>query len=197
MNEAEKNTWDKRYSSGDYKPRQKPSDLLTKWLDDFPPGKALDLACGTGRNALFLAEKGYEVTAIDISPTAIKLAKNKAMAKGLKINWIVADLDSFKICGQYDVISNFFHVNMKMVPDMIISLNIGGMLIYQHHMFPPFPFSEPHSNRFSFKPGELPQLFKDLKVLHYEEHQVDEEGGRHSYLATLVAKKEPFKAPVI
>ncbi len=190
MSKEEKNTWDKRYSSGDYKPRQKPSDLLTKWLDDFPPGKALDLACGTGRNSLFLAEKGYEVTAIDISPTAIRLAKNKALAKGLKINWIVADLDSFKICGQYDVISNFFHVNMKMVPDMITSLNIGGVLVYQHHMFPPFPSSEPHSHPSSFKSGELRQLFKDLKVLHYEEEQVDEEGGRHSYLASLVAQKE-------
>ncbi|MFC1977694.1 methyltransferase domain-containing protein [Chloroflexota bacterium] len=190
MSNEEENTWDKRYSSGDYKPRQEPSDLLTKWLDEFPPGKALDLACGTGRNSLFLAEKGYEVTAIDISPAAIKVAENKALAKGLKINWIVADLDSFKISGQYDVISNFFHVNMKIVPDMINSLNIGGVLIYQHHLFPPLPLSEPLRHPSSFKPGELPQLFKDLKVIHYEEQQVDEEGGRHSYLASLVAKKE-------
>lgn len=189
MSKEEKNSWDARYSSHDYKPREKPSDLLTKWIGRLPGGKVLDLACGTGRNSLFLAEKGYEVTAIDVSQTAIKMAKNKAQEKGLKISWIIADLDIFKISGKYDIILSFFYVNKKMVSDIIKSLNVGGILIFVSHMLPAIRSEEPHNHHFRFKPGELRQLFKGLKVLQYEERQVDEEGGRHSYLASLVAQK--------
>ena len=189
MSKEEKNNWDERYSSHDYKPREKPSDLLTKWIDRLPGGKALDLACGTGRNSFFLAEKGYEVTAIDVSPTAIEMAKNKAREKGLTINWIIADLDRFKISGRYDVVLSFFYVNKKMVPDIIKSLNIGGILIFISHMLPAIPSEETNKHRFRFKPGELRQLFKSLKVLQYDEDQMDEEGGRHSSLASLVAQK--------
>lgn len=190
MSKEEKNRWDERYSSKDYEPRKKPADLLTKWIDRLPPGKALDLACGSGRNALFLAEKGYKVTAIDISSTAIKMAQSQALEKGLEINWVVSDLDKFKINGQYDVILSFFYVNKKMVPDIIKSLNAGGILIFQSHMLPPVPSKEPHKERFRFKPGEMRQLFKGLKVLDYEERQVDEEGDRHYYLASLIAQKD-------
>lgn len=190
MSKDERNKWDERYSSHDYEPRKKPADLLTKWIARLLRGKALDLACGTGRNSLFLAERSYEVTAIDVSPTAVKLAENQALERGLKINWIVADLDKYKIQGLYNVILSFFYVNKKIVPDIIKSLNTGGILIYQSHMFPPVPSEEPHTDRFRFKPGELRQLFKGLKVLDYEERQIDEEGDRHSYIASLVAQKE-------
>lgn len=189
MSKEEKESWDTRYSSQDYEPRKIPSELLTKWIGRIPRGKALDLACGTGRNSFFLAEKGYEVTAIDISPTAIELARSQAIEKGLKIHWTVADLDSFKIPGKYDAILSFFYVNKGIVPDIVKSLNRGGILIYQGHLEPPVPPEEHYQQRFRFKPGELKELFKDLKVLYYEERQVDEEGGRHSYLASLVAQK--------
>ena len=109
MSDEEKNNWDAKYSGDGYKHDQKPSDLLVRWLGSLPPGKALDLACGTGRNSLFLAEKGYAVTAIDVSPIAIRLAEKSAREKGLTINWIVADLDSYEIRGQYDLmVISFF-----------------------------------------------------------------------------------------
>lgn len=190
MSKEEKNRWDERYSSSDYQPRKKPADLLTKWIDRLPAGKALDLACGSGRNSLFLAEKGYKVTAIDISPAAIKMAQEQALQKRLKINWIVADLDKYVIRGKYDVILSFFYVNKKMVSDITKSLNAGGILIFQSHMVPPVPSEEPHKDRFRFKPGELRLLFKGLKVLDYEEGQLEEESDRHYYLASLVAQKD-------
>ncbi len=189
VSKEERKNWEQRYSSHDYKPREKPSDLLTQWIDRLPPGKALDLACGTGRNSIFLAEKGYEVTAIDISPAAIEMAKNKAREKALKINWIAADLEKYKISGQYDIILSFFYVNKKMVPNIIKSLNTGGILIFVSHILPAIPSEESNTHRFRFKPGELRELFKGLKVLQYDEDQIDEEGGRHSFLASLVAQK--------
>ena len=191
MSEEEKSNWEKRYSDDGYEPRQTPSALLTEWLDDLPPGRALDLACGTGRNALFLAEKGYDVTAIDISPRAIKLAEQMAREKGLKINWIVGDLDNYAIQGQYDlIVISFFSINKKMVPPIINALRSGGMLLSENHMLSPSAADESHEHRFHLKPGELRELFQGLRVIRYGERKVDGEGGRPSYLASLVALKE-------
>ena len=191
MSENEKNTWEKRYSGDGREPRRTPSSLLTEWLVDRSPGKALDLACGTGRNSLFLAEKGYDVTAIDISPRAITLAEHRARERGLKINWIVADLDTYPIPGWYDlIVISFFYVNKDMVPSIINALKSGGMLLYENHMLSPSDADEAHHHRFHLKPGELGQLFRGLKVIRYEERQVDGEEGRPSYLASLVAQKE-------
>jgi tellurite methyltransferase len=190
MSEDEKANWEERYSGDGYEPRQIPSTLLIEWVDDFLPGRALDLACGTGRNALFLAEKGYDVTAIDISPRAIKLAEQLAREKGLKISWIVADLDNYAIQGLYDlVVISFFYINRNMVTPIINALKRGGMLLYENHMLPPSPAGEARKHRFHLRPGELRELFKGLKTIRYEERQVDGEEGRPSYIASLVALK--------
>jgi len=192
MSEDEKNNWEKKYSGDGYEPNRNPSALLTEWLDDRPPGRALDLACGTGRNALYLAEKGYDVSAIDTSPQAIELAEQAAREEGLKINWIVADLDDYAIQEQYDlIIISFFYVNKNMVPSIINALKKGGILLYENNMLSPSAAEDKaRKHRFHLKPGELQQIFKGLKVIRYEERQVDREGGRPFYLASLVAQKE-------
>jgi tellurite methyltransferase len=192
MSEEEKNHWENRYSDDGGEPHRNPSVLLTQWLDDRPPGKALDLACGMGRNSLFLAEKGYAVTAIDISPRAIKSAEEMARGKGLNINWIVADLDHYAIQGQYDlIVISFFRVSKNMVPSIINALKSCGILLSENHMLPPSaPEDEARRHRFHLKPGELGQLFAGLKVIRYEERQVDGEEGHPAYLASLVAQKE-------
>jgi len=191
MSEAEKGDWEKRYSGDGGEPRRGPSTLLTEWLVDRPPGRALDLACGTGRNSLFLAEKGYEVTAIDISPRAIELAEAIAREKGLKVDWIVADLDDYPIEGSYDlIVSSFFYPNKEMVPRIINALNSGGMLLYENHLLPHSTADEARKHRFHLKPGELVQLFPGLKVIRCEERQAEGEGERPSCVASLVAQKE-------
>jgi SAM-dependent methyltransferase len=192
MSTSDKNHWEKRYSGDGYEPNRHPSALLNKWLGERSPGTALDLASGTGRNALYLAEQGYDVTAIEISPLAVNLAEQAARKQGLKIKWIVADLDDYVIQEQYDlIIISFFYVNKNMVLPIINALKKGGLLLYENHMLSPFSAEEEtRKHRFHLRPGELRQLFQGLKYLHYEELQVDAEGGRPSYLARLVALKE-------
>ena len=63
------------------------------------------------------------------------------------------------------------------------------MLIYENYMVSPSPSAKPHRHRFHFKAGELKQLFKGLNVVQYKERRIDDEEGRHSYLASLVAQK--------
>jgi len=152
----------------------------------------LDLACGTGRNALYLAEKGYDVTAIDISPRAIAGAEQMARERRLKINWIIADLDDYAILGLYDlIVISFFYVNKRMAPTVVGALKSGGILLCENHMLSPAAADdEAHKHRFHLKPGELGNLFQGLKILRYEERPVNGEGGHPSFLASLVAQKE-------
>ncbi len=192
MSENDKNRWEKKYSCECYEPDKNPSALLTEWLNDRSPGKALDFASGTGRNALYLAEKGYDVTAVDISPSAIETAEQAARGKGLKIKWIVADLDDYMILEQYDLILiSFFHVNKNMVLSITNALKKAGILLYENHMLSPSSAeNEAHKHRFHFKPGELRQLFKGLNILCYKELKVHGHEDHPSYLVILVAQKE-------
>jgi len=192
MSEADKNHWEAKYSGDGYEPNREPSALLTEWLGDRPPGRALDLACGAGRNALYLAEKGYEVTAVDVSPRAIALAEAFAREKGLTINWVVADLDNYTIPGQYDLmVISFFFINRNMVFPIIAALNQGGLFFYESIMLPPGAAAdEKHKHRFHFQPGELKQLFPGLSAIRYEERQVVGKDGLPAYIANLAAQKE-------
>jgi SAM-dependent methyltransferase len=192
MSENEKKQWEKKYSSEGYEPNRNPSALLAEWLNDRSPGKALDFASGTGRNALYLAEKGYDVTAVEISPSAVELAEQAAREKGLIIKWIVADLDDYVIQEQYDlIVISFFYVNKTMTLAITNALKKGGILLYENHMLSPSSDEdEAHKHRFHLKPGELGQLFKGLNILCYEEIPADSHGDRPSFLARLVAQKE-------
>ncbi|HVJ29660.1 MAG TPA: methyltransferase domain-containing protein, partial [Gammaproteobacteria bacterium] len=93
MSAAERDKWDARYRDGAYEGRTYPTALLATWLPYLPRGRALDVACGAGRNALFLAANGYEVTALDISGVGLDRGRRAAAERGLTVDWLCADLD--------------------------------------------------------------------------------------------------------
>ena len=93
MSEIERLDWEQRYQEGEYRPRTWPSPFLEEWIGRFPVGRALDVACGAGRNALRLAEAGFQVEAIDVSASAISMARVESARRGLDVAWEVADLD--------------------------------------------------------------------------------------------------------
>jgi SAM-dependent methyltransferase len=89
-------SWDSRYRGSSPAPWDKgfPSSHLKAAVEDgrVKPGRAVVLGCGTGTNAIYLAEKGFDVTAIDIAPTALNLAEDKAKKANVKIRWVLADV---------------------------------------------------------------------------------------------------------
>ena len=87
MAEADREKWDQRYAEGSYRARTYPSPFLVERLAELPRGRALDLACGAGRNALCLAEAGYAVEAVDISGVAVERARATARERGLDVDW--------------------------------------------------------------------------------------------------------------
>ena len=78
MSNTDREKWNERYTSGAYAARTHPTQLLADWIDQLPRGRALDVACGAGRNALYLAEHGYAVDAVDISSVALDRARAAA-----------------------------------------------------------------------------------------------------------------------
>lgn len=187
MSETERERWDRRYAEGGYRPRAEPSPFLERWIDRLPPGRALDLACGTGRNALRLAEAGYEVEALDISGKAIDVARAAAELRGLEITWRVADLDHAELgTGRFDVITVFRYVNRALFPRIAAALAPGGHVVYEHHLRTPLPdVGGPSDPEHRLAPGELLRAFEGLRVLEYQETVVEDRSTM--VLARLVA----------
>jgi len=108
MEPTEQKQWDGRYKENQLPwDTGKPSTELMNLIRSgkVPAGKALEMGCGRGTNAIYLAEQGFDVTATDISPAAIREATRRATAKGLKVNFMIADLTARPdLGGPYDLL---------------------------------------------------------------------------------------------
>ena len=190
MSDADRDRWNARYESGEYAARTLPSTLLCAWIDRLPRGRALDVACGLGRNAIFLAGNGYAVDAMDISRTALAKARERARATGVAVNWIEADLEQPDIArGAYDLIVVARFLDRPLIPRLIDALRPGGHVVYDHHYISPVEVDGPKSRRFRARPNELLERFRALRVLSYEEGIIADPDGRRMALARLVACK--------
>jgi SAM-dependent methyltransferase len=194
MSDADRKRWDQRYRDGSYRARPRETVLLEKWQPELPPGRALDLACGAGRNSLYLAACGYEVDAVDIAPFALEQARAKARERELEVNWIEADLDTFvPEKSRYDLIVVARYVNRRLLPRLAGGLKPGGALVYEHHFRTDLEVDGPKDPEFRLAPGELRQQFAELDIRYYREGPVIDPDGRNMALAQLVAFRNPVK----
>lgn len=88
--------WDRRYAESELVWSAEPNRFLVEEVQALPPGRALDLACGEGRNAVWLARSGWDVVAVDFSPVAIAKARQRAEREGLELELVCADLLEFE-----------------------------------------------------------------------------------------------------
>ena len=88
--------WDRRYEEKPWLWRTEPNVFLVSEVGDMIPGRALDVACGEGRNAVWLAERGWRVDAVDFSSVAIERARALAAERGVEVNFEVADVTSWE-----------------------------------------------------------------------------------------------------
>lgn len=186
---TERASWDERYGSGKYSSTE-PHKLLREIAGKLEPGQALDLACGTGRNSIFLAENGWEVTAVDNSEVGVEIARNRAEQKGLKINFIVADLEQSEFAIEpiaYDLICDFYYLQLDLFAKMKNGVRPGGMIISTIHIHGD---GEEHG-RFDLREGELQGLFSDMEILHYHETEAadTDAGDHHRRTAELIARR--------
>lgn len=193
MDEKEKNikqkeSWDTRYASGKYSSAA-PPQLLVSLLETLPRGKALDLACGAGRSALFLAEKGFRVTAVDNSSVGVEIAQRRAAEKSLEIDFRVADLEKGEFTIEenfYDLICDFYYLQRDLFEPMKRGVKAGGIIIAAIHIYG--AGEEP--GRFMLREGELTTIFEDFEILHFYETPLPgaDTGEHHRRTAEIVAK---------
>jgi SAM-dependent methyltransferase len=101
----DREAWNQRYADAELVWSADANRFLVQEVADLPPGRALDLGAGEGRNAIWLAERGWRVTAVDFSGIGLQKARRLAEARGVEVNWIEADLRSYPPArGAFDLV---------------------------------------------------------------------------------------------
>ena len=164
-----------------------PAALLTHVLPLLPKGRALDLAMGQGRNALYLAEQGYEVEGLDRNEAAVTACRQAAEARGLRLSVRCVDLEQHRLApNAYDVILCFYYLQRSLMPQIHAALAHGGMIVYETFLIDNhIRFGHPGRRDYCFEHNELLRAFPALRVLYYREG-LSEHG---TYLAGLVAQR--------
>ena len=189
----EKARWDERYSTGDYQPRQHASELVEDAIGIIGGDSALVLACGTGRNALRLAEAGFEVTGVDVSSVAIEMAKEEAYARGLEVDWRVSDVKEFDLAERtYDLITMIRFVEREIWADIAGALTENGWLLMEQHLSTDRDVIGP-SGDYRVDPGELLDVFSGMRIVHYSEafEPSDRSSGMTATARLLACKGDP------
>jgi SAM-dependent methyltransferase len=96
--------WDRRWEEKALHVHGEPSAIVTEALEAFEPGTALDLGCGSGRHAVWLAERGWQVTAVDFSEEALRQALEHARTRGVDVDWVHGDLLDYQPPGSFQLV---------------------------------------------------------------------------------------------
>lgn len=195
MSQSDRKKWNARYARLRDAEIGSPTPLLMKALRDrgSATGRALDLACGSGRNAFALAEAGYRVDAVDVSAEGIERGRRTAGARGLDINWLVADLDEgLPVANSYDLIVMIRYLDLALLEAAIGLLKPGGSLVAELHLDAGDSgreLSGPRNPAFLATPGALLAVCAGLEVLYQEEGRVASSDGRTEALARVIGRR--------
>lgn len=162
MMESDRQRWNERYRGEGCLMGERPTAFLVESLplivSRTPGRRALDLACGEGRNSIFLARNGFSVTGVDISEEALAKAERRAAAEGVAVEWIAADLEGVVIPGRFDLILNINFLLRDLFGASVTALSPGGLLLAETIMAGAGA-PVPHNPLYLLQPGELARLF--------------------------------------
>ena len=113
-------------------------EILVDQVEHLTPGRALEIGCGTGSNAVWLAKQGWQVTAVDYSGVAIKKGKRRAAERGVNVEFVVADVSTYQPQGHYDLITCFYiqlfpQQRANMLDTVSHALAPGGTFLFVSH----------------------------------------------------------------
>lgn len=179
------NGWRTRHVPPRYEARQcaglrlwEPNAFLAQVVRELPPGRVLDLGAGSGRNAVFLSAKGWQLTAVDVLRDAIQLGRQLEERylpwchRITPIQWVCLDLERQfdAIEGSFDLIVGFYFLYRPIFHQLVKLLTPGGSVIWEtftekHRQ----RLGKPRTERFALRTGELPTCFPSFDVKHYSE----------------------------
>lgn len=164
----DRSRWNRKYLEGTYPTG--PADIVVRYSGLAAKGRALDIAAGNGRNALWLAGQGFTVDAVDISEVGL----GQMGSEHPRVRRICVDLDVYDIKpAAYDLILNIRYLNRRLFPDIRDALRPGGVLIFESFLV---GATRPDGGKFRrehlLRPNELLRAFVSLVVVYYEERDV-------------------------
>jgi 2-polyprenyl-3-methyl-5-hydroxy-6-metoxy-1,4-benzoquinol methylase len=184
--EQEREDWNRRYGRGEHLERNPNAFLLKAYGEFVAPrfpagGTALDVAGGIGRHAIWLAQRGWEVTLVDISDVGVRMALESAASAGVTIHGEAADLRTHD-CGRslFDLILVFYFLERSIFPALATALKPGGLILYKTYTRKHRKFRGCSHPMYFLEPGELRSAFPGFEVLRYRESKG---------MAELVARK--------
>jgi SAM-dependent methyltransferase len=182
--------WDRRH--GEAAEIGEPAGVLTENAHLLPGrGRALDLACGRGANALFLAAAGLETHAWDLSPVAIERLGRAAVERGLSLSAEVRDVIARPPpAASFDLIVVSYFLERRLAPALADALRPRGLLLYETFVREAVSDCGPSNPAFRLDDNELLRLFAGLRVRFYrEEGRIGDPARGYRDLAMLVAEK--------
>lgn len=184
MSSEDRERWNKKYSSNVIPTK------VVKVVEDFAKlvtgERALDLACGMGRNAKFLASLGFKVDALDISPLAIESLQDIENIEPKEV-----DFDSYILSeNSYDLIVCTYFLKRELFPQIEKALKEDGIFIFETFMHHSDNTKVPSNKTFLLNEGELEATFDDrYEIFHLREFMEEGLCGEKSMKASMVAKK--------
>ena len=181
--------WDARYEGDHFLFGKEPTNLLKTFLPQLTKGKALDVAMGEGRNAVFLAANGFTVEGVDCSAKGIEKAKKLAAEKSVQVDAKVQNLDFFLMpLMKYEtIVMTYYKPVVRFFSEIKRGLVAGGTVLIEAHLVDHLKHN-PNNPNLDFdqlyRPNELVSCLKDLQILYYKEFP---EGS--NYLVQAIARK--------
>lgn len=169
----------------------RPADWLVRHRPLYAPGRALDLACGRGQNAVYLAREGFSVEAWDRDVESLEGLRSTTDALGLSaITTRLVDLEQAPEIpsASFDLITVFYYLQRDLAPQIARALKPGGVLVYETFLIDNHTrLNHPRRREFCLNHNELLSLFGELRVLAYREGALDPQKG--PFTAALVAQR--------
>ena len=197
----EREDWDRRYEGSEPLWPATPNRFLVSEVDGLGPGAALDVGCGEGRNAVWLAERGWQVTGVDFSPVALDKARRLAEARGTSVEWVQADLRSYQpVEGVYDlVVVLYLHLpaaeRRRVHAGLARALRGGGVLLVVGHDLTNLTegYGGPQDASVLFTPDDVASELGQLRVERAErvERPVSTDDGERRAIDALVRAVRP------
>lgn len=168
--EEDKERWNKKYETETYLFGRDPIPFLKDHVDLLPEGTVLDLAMGEGRNGVFLATKGFQVTGVDISEAGFKKAQTLAAENSVTLTTVVADLEQYTIPpNTFNVILCTYYLQRDLFPKIAAALKPGGMVLIETYTVDHLQYRPTFNKAFLLERNELLTLLPGFRVLRYQE----------------------------
>ena len=164
-----------------------PAQFLVDNINLLQCGRALDIAMGSGRNAIYLAKMGFQVEGIDVSNEKIEVALERARREGVSIRAREEDLEKIPYLEEeaYDLVICFNYLQRSLLPQIKNWVKTGGMLVYETYTIDQKQFGKPENPDYLLEHNELLHTFQDFCVVRYREGIIE---GKRA-IASILAQK--------